>query len=298
MRRHIHTGGSVRRLGVGDVIICCVITLLALGCLLPMLLVLNNSFATDAAIIKNGYSFFPRETTMAAYKRLFARGSATMRGYRITVFVTLVGTLSAVLITYMCGYSLANPHVRYRNGIALFFFATTVFNSGLVPWYMICRALHMYDNLWALIIPGMLFSPFNMFLMRNFIRGIPTSLMESAYIDGAGDGRIAFQIYFPLAVPVVATIALFYALDYWNNWFNAIMLLDNNALYPLQMILYKIQSDANMLKKLSYVSKTETAPTEAYKMAAAIVTIGPIILLYPFLQRYFTKGLIVGAIKG
>lgn len=263
-----------------------------------MYLVLVNSFATEESILKNGYQVIPEAFSVEAYQSIFYAGSPTLKSYGITILTTVVGTFLAVIITYMCGFALANDQLKYRNGFALFFFITTVFNSGLVPWYMICRVLHLYNNIWALIIPSMVFTPFNMFLTRNFIKGIPSSLMDSARIDGAGELTIAFKIYFPVSAPVVATITLFYALGYWNNWFNAIMLLDSSDLYPLQMILFKIQSDLSMLRDLTNVGLSKTIPTESFKMASAIVTIGPIVLLYPFLQRYFTEGLIIGAVKG
>lgn len=275
-----------------------VLILIAFSCLFPMYLVLVNSFATEESILKNGYQVIPEAFSVEAYQSIFYAGSPTLKSYGITILTTVVGTFLAVIITYMCGFALANDQLKYRNGFALFFFITTVFNSGLVPWYMICRVLHLYNNIWALIIPSMVFTPFNMFLTRNFIKGIPSSLMDSARIDGAGELTIAFKIYFPVSAPVVATITLFYALGYWNNWFNAIMLLDSSDLYPLQMILFKIQSDLSMLRDLTNVGLSKTIPTESFKMASAIVTIGPIVLLYPFLQRYFTEGLIIGAVKG
>ena len=283
---------------LSQVIMGTVLILIAFSCLFPMYLVLVNSFATEESILKNGYQVIPEAFSVEAYQSIFYAGSPTLKSYGITILTTVVGTFLAVIITYMCGFALANDQLKYRNGFALFFFITTVFNSGLVPWYMICRVLHLYNNICALIIPSMVFTPFNMFLTRNFIKGIPSSLMDSARIDGAGELTIAFKIYFPVSAPVVATITLFYALGYWNNWFNAIMLLDSSDLYPLQMILFKIQSDLSMLRDLTNVGLSKTIPTESFKMASAIVTIGPIVLLYPFLQRYFTEGLIIGAVKG
>ena len=283
---------------LSQVIMGTVLILIAFSCLFPMYLVLVNSFATEESILKNGYQVIPEAFSVEAYQSIFYAGSPTLKSYGITILTTVVGTFLAVIITYMCGFALANDQLKYRNGFALFFFITTVFNSGLVPWYMICRVLHLYNNIWALIIPSMVFTPFNMFLTRNFIKGIPSSLMDSARIDGAGELTIAFKIYFPVSAPVVATITLFYALGYWNNWFNAIMLLDSSDLYPLQMILFKIQSDLSMLRDLTNVGLSKTIPTESFKMASAIVTIGPIVLLYPFLLRYFTEGLIIGAVKG
>jgi putative aldouronate transport system permease protein len=204
------------------------------------------------------------------------------------------------MVTGMAAYSLANKRVVFRDRIALFFFFTMIFSGGIVPWYIMCTKLGLRNNIFALIVPGLLFNPFNLFLVRNFMRGIPDSLMESAKIDGAGDATIAFKIYFPLSLPVLAAVALFYALGYWNDWWNAIMLVDNKNLYPLQYMLFKLQSEAQMLKDLQFRGSSSNIklPTESLKMSTVVVTIGPIVFLYPFLQRYFVKGLIIGSVKG
>jgi len=199
----------------------------------------------------------------------------------------------------MAAYALANKRVKYRNGWALYFYVTMVFSAGLVPWYIMCNTLGFRDNLQALIIPSLIFSPFNMFLTRNFMKGIPDSLMESAYIDGANDATIAFRIYLPLCLPVLATISLFYALGYWNSWFNAIMLVEDKKLFPLQYLLFEIRSTTNMLASMQEGALSNVVlPGESLKMATVVLTIGPIVLLYPQLQKYFVKGLVIGAIKG
>lgn len=182
----------------------------------------------------------------------------------------------------------------------MYFFIPMVFGSGIVPWYLICNALHLRNNLFALIIPNLLFNTFNMFLVRNFMSGLPDSLRESATIDGANDAVIAVKIYFPLAVPVLATVGLFYALGYWNDWWNAIMLVEDKKLYPIQYLLLQLKSQISMLKDLQYLSGSvsQAPPTESLKMATSVITVGPIILLYPFLQRYYVKGLVVGSVKG
>jgi putative aldouronate transport system permease protein len=155
------------------------------------------------------------------------------------------------------------------------------------------------NNIWALLIPNLLFSAFNLFLVRNFMSGLPSALMESAKIDGANDITIAFRIVFPLCKPVLATVALFYGLAYWNDWWNAIMLVDNAKLYPVQYLLFKLQSDIRMLNEIQGANMGATSPpAESVKMATAVVTIGPIVLMYPFLQRYFIKGLVIGSVKG
>lgn len=274
-----------------------IVAVLALCCILPMVLVFMVSITDETAIGRNGYSFFPEAFSLEAYSRVIYAGSPLFRSYGVTILMVVVGTVLAVLITYFAAYPLANKQVKYRNGFAMYFFITSVFNAGLVPWYLICRQLHLYNNIWALIIPSMVFTPFNMFLVRNFVREVPSELMESARIDGAGEFRTAVQICMPLCKPVLATITLFYGINYWNSWFNAIMLVDDSKLYPLQMLLMKIQSDIKMMTMVTAAGNT-VLPTEGVKMATVVMTVGPIIFLYPFLQRYFVKGIIMGSVKG
>jgi putative aldouronate transport system permease protein len=287
----------MRRFSLFQCINVTINALFALFCFLPIFLVLIVSFTDEETILKNGYSFIPKHWSIEAYKLIFTGQGLVWNSYMISILVTLVGTGAAVLITAMAAYSLANRQVKYRNGWALYFFITMIFSAGLVPWYMICSNLGMKDNLLSLIIPGMLFNPFNMFLVRNFMAAIPESLMESAKIDGANDATIAYRIYFPICKPVLATVTLFYGLAYWNNWFNAIMLVDNQNLFPLQYILFKLQSEIAMLSQLQSGIRTNP-PGESLKMATAIITIGPIVFLYPYLQRYFIKGLVIGSVKG
>lgn len=278
------------------------VILFAVFCVLPFILTFIVSITEERIIRVYGYSFIPREISFYAYRLIFLRGSAVVRAYGVSIFVTVVGTALAVCVTMMGAYLLANKNVHYRNHLALFFFVTMVFNTGIVPWYFVCRYLGLTNNIWALIIPSLVFSPFNLFLVRNFLRTIPDELRECATIDGANDATIAFRIYLPLSMPVLATITLFYGLGYWNNWFNAIMLVDDRNLYPLQYILMQLQSQIRMIQDLQRMHGQSisgiTAPIESTKMATAIVTVGPIIFLYPFLQRYFVKGLIIGSVKG
>lgn len=275
------------------------VSLIALACVLPMILVLSISFSSDQAIRTYGYQLFPREFSLEAYRLLFQGGSGLFQSYFISISVTVLGTFMAVLITFMAAFTLVNKNVKYRNTLAFFFFVPMVFSGGLVPWFLMCRALGLTDNFFALLIPSLLFSPFNMFLCRNFMRSsVPDSLMESAKLDGAGDFLIAFRIYLPLSTPVIATVALFYGIAYWNDWFNAIMLVNDENLFPLQFMLMKIQSEIEMLQRLQPGVPVINLPGESLKMAAAVLTIGPIILLYPYLQRYFVKGLVIGGVKG
>ncbi len=287
----------MKKLTASQVIINLIIAVFALACILPLFLVVINSFASERSITLHGYSFLPSEWSTMAYRMMFGPKNLLLNSYAITIQVTVLGTAVATFITYCAGFSLANKNLKYRNGLALYFFITMVFNAGLVPWYLVSKGIGAYNNIWALIVPSLMFSPFNLFLMRNFIKGIPDSLHESGRIDGASDVRIAFQIYFPLCLPVIATVTLFYALGYWNNYFNALMLVDSDKLYPLQMLLFKIQSEISKVSAMAQ-GVTTNPPSESFKMATAVMTMGPIILLYPFLQRYFIKGMVVGAVKG
>jgi putative aldouronate transport system permease protein len=290
-----------RRLTAGKVTVAALVALFALACVVPMVLTVAVSLTDEDAIVRDGYSFLPAAWSLYAYRLIFRAGSSVLRSYALSLFVTAAGTGGAVCITAMAAYTLANRGVRCRNGLALFIYVTMVFSAGIVPWYFICRALGLRNNLAALVVPSLFFNPFNLFLARNYMAGIPDSLRESATIDGAGDIATAFQIYFPLSVPVLATVALFYGLGYWNDWWNAIMLVDDRRLYPLQFLLLQLRSQISMIRDLQLGSSgasTATPPAESMKMATAVVTIGPIVLLYPLLQRYFVKGLVVGSVKG
>ena len=276
------------------------ILLFSLVCLLPMVLTFMVSITDESTIMRYGYSFFPKKFSGYAYRLMFQGGSNVLQSYGISILVTVVGTLAAVVITGLCAYTLANKNVKYRNALALFIFIPMVFTAGIVPWYLICTWLHLRNNLAALIVPNLLFNPFNMYLVRNFMEGVPDSLRESATIDGANDAVIAFRIYFPLCMPALATVGLFYGLAYWNDWWNAIMLVDDQSLYPIQYFLLQLKSRISMLRDLQYLSGSGslTPPTESLKMATAIVTVGPIVPLYPFLQKYYVKGLVIGSVKG
>lgn len=298
INRKVIVRNKIERLSPLRVLNYALISLFSFLCVLPMALVIMISFTEEASIKANGYQLFPNEMTIQAYRLLFTPSSSIFPSYVVSLSVTFFGTLLAVTITGMASFTLCNKSVHYRNSLAVFFFIPMVFNAGLVPWYMMNRTLGLTNNILALIVPSLMFSAYNLFLTRNFMNGIPDSLMESAKLDGATDAQIAFRIYFPLSKPVLAAIALFYGVAYWNDWFNAIMLVDNDKLFPLQYMLYQIRSQVSALQRLQPDVPVRKLPGESLKMATAIVTIGPIIFLYPFLQKYFIKGLIIGGVKG
>lgn len=274
--------------------------LFALFCVMPMLLVVIVSFTDEMTVARVGYSFWPEKWSLDAYKLVFRSVDTMLRSYGVTIFVTVMGTICAVLMTAGAGYALSNPNCALRNALSLYFYFTMLFSGGIVPWYIICRRLGLTNNIWALMVPSLMFNPFNMFLTRNYMAGLPVSLRESATIDGASEFRIAMQIIIPLSKPVLAAITLFYAIGYWNDWWNAIMLVEDRWLFTLQYLLFKLQSEISMLNQMQHVSSANASqmPSETLKMATAFATAAPILLLYPFLQKHFVQGLVMGAVKG
>jgi len=276
-----------------------VITLFCLFCVLPIMVIISSSFETESVIIREGYSLFPKIFTTDAYQVVFA-SAHIYRAYGVTIFTTFVGTILAMFMTITLAYPLSLKKVKFRNPITFFVYFTMLFNGGLVPTYiLISRTLGLRDNIWVLILP-MMFSAWNMFLMRNFFQALPEELPESAYMDGANDLTILFKIMLPISTPGIATISLFYALGFWNQWFNAMLYLNDRTMMPLQYLIMDLVRSADAIREMAQMTgiPTNSIPANSLRMATTLVTIGPIILLYPFAQRYFTRGLTVGAIKG
>jgi ABC-type glycerol-3-phosphate transport system permease component len=254
------------------------------------------SLGSEKSVIDNGYQLIPEEFSLLAYKTIF-EDSSIYYAYGVSIFVTTVGTLLSLLICGMAGYAMSLNRVRYRNAISMYFYIPMVFNAGLLPWYMVCtQLLHLQNTIMALILP-MLVSSFNIFLMRNYFKTIPASLIESADIDGCGVMRTFFQVVLPLSKPIIATVALFVGLAYWNDWSLALWFIDERNLFPLQYMLFRIESMMEFIRKNGYIGGFEF-PAQTYQIATLFVTIGPIILLYPLIQRYFVKGIMIGAVKG
>ncbi|OPJ60473.1 carbohydrate ABC transporter permease [Clostridium oryzae] len=277
-----------------------IISILTILCLVPFWLIISGSFTSDRAISKYGFSLMPKQFSLQAYRLLFDNPGQILKAYGVSIMITLLGTLGGIIIMSMAGYVLHRKDFKNRNKISFFIYFTTLFNGGLVPWYiLITKYLALKDSYLVLIIPGMA-SAFNILLVRNFMSSIPEALIESAKIDGAGDFLIYWRIVLPLAKPVLATVGLFLGLGYWNDWFMASLFIKSPEKYPLQYLLYKTLQSAQFLSASTasnYVS-AQQLPTESLKMATAVVATGPIILLYPFVQRYFVQGITIGAVKG
>lgn len=264
--------------------------------LFPFLVVLAVSFSDESSIAKNGFRLIPEKWSLGAYRLLF-EGSVVFDAYRISMIVTVAGTIISVLITSMLGYALSRKSLKYRNVLNMIVYIPMIFSGGLVPFYMVLLKLHLKDNILGLILP-MLFNPFFMFLILNFFRGLPDAVIESAKIDGAGEFRIYRSIVMRLAAPGIATITLFYALNYWNEWNLALLLINDTRLYPLQYLLRMILMRVSYVGQAAMNANVSEIPAESTKMATVIVTIGPIMLVYPFVQKYFIKGITIGAVKG
>jgi putative aldouronate transport system permease protein len=276
-----------------------IVAVFTLLCLTPFWLMVMGSLTKESSILRDGYQLIPRVWSLSAYDLVFS-SQRILKSYLVTVEVTLLGTAISMLLTCMLAYALAVPGLRYTKYLSMFVFFTMLFSGGMVPWYiLVTHYLHLQNTLLALTLPYAV-SPFWMFLMRNFFKGIPESVMESARIDGATDVLILFRIVLPLSLPSMATVGLFYGLMYWNDWYLALMFIEREGLFPLQFLLRSLVSNLlNVAASLNpRMAVAQEVPAYSVRMSTAIITIGPIVLFYPFVQKYFVKGLTVGAIKG
>lgn len=272
--------------------------LLTLCAFLPFWLVVINSFASEANIARNGYQLWPDVFSMDAYTYVF-RGNQVYRSYRNTLMIVGLGTPLAVIISCMYAYVLSHRKVKYGRQLSFMTYFTMIMGSSLVGFYiLVTNWLGMKDNLWALILPRLI-NPFYVFIMVAAYRTVPYEIYESAELDGANDIQTFFRIIWPVTTPAVATVFLFYALLYWNDWWLALLFIDNYKLHPLQMMIRSLISSITASSYLAAENLTGIAiPTNAVKMAVVCVTVGPIVLVYPFVQKYFISGITVGAVKG
>lgn len=289
---------------LSSVIIHIIIIFFALICLLPLALIISISFSEEIDIIKYGFRIIPMNFTTTAYSVIFKDLSKLINSYKVTLTVTFVGTLSSLFIMSMFAYTLSRRDYKYRRILSFYMFFTMLFSGGLVPWYiLITRYLKLTDTYGALIIPYLV-SAWNLFLLRTYFMKIPFSLIESAKIDGASEFRIYTHICLPLSTPALATVGLFIALNYWNDWWLSLLFINKREMYSLQMLLKVMMENIEYLKSdmarmfNPEMLKSIELPSESTRMAMCLLAIGPIMLLFPFLQKYFVEGLTVGSIKG
>ncbi|SDX07246.1 carbohydrate ABC transporter permease [Paenibacillus sp. CF384] len=274
-------------------------------CLLPILLVVGVSFSDEKSIALHGYKLIPEKFSLSAYEYLWFDIHSIITAYGISILVTVVGTIAGIIMTALFAYPLSRGDFHFRGFFSFFIFFTMIFSGGLVPWYLVyTNLLHLKDTIFALIVPGLLMNAFYVIIMRTFFQTtIHPSIIESATMEGAGEGRILVQIVVPLSLPVFATIGLFYSLGYWNGWYNSLIFINNDDIINLQYMMYKVLMNLQFLLANAQAggpSSTEIAnlPSESVRMAMCIVGTGPMVFAYPFFQKYFVKGLTVGAVKG
>ena len=279
-----------------------ILTVMVTLTLLPILLIIIASFTEETSLLQNGYSFIPKAWSFDAYYYIIKQGSVILRAYGVSVLVTVAGTVLSVAITTTLAYPMARTSFRYRNVLSFFVFFTMLFSGGIVPSYIMwTNYFHIKNTIWALIVPNYLVSAFNVILVKNFYaNNIPGSLIEAAQLDGATEMQIFRKLVFPMARPVVATISLFTGLCYWNDWTNGLYYVDNQKLYSIQLLLMKIMNNIEALKANANLmgAGAISLPGTSVRMAIAFIGILPILIVYPFVQKYFVAGLTVGSVKG
>lgn len=273
------------------------VTAFAVICFYPLLYVFAISVTPYTEYLENPLRLIPSTLDLSAYVKLLHL-PLIYSGYRVTIFNTVTGTLLNIILLCITAYPLSKKDLKGRNIILALITFTMFFNGGLIPNFYIIRSLHLYDTIWALILPGCL-GAYNLILMKNFISNIPASLEESAYIDGANEFQVLWKIIVPLSKPAIATFVIFHVVSQWNSYFNAIIYTSKRSLWPLMLVLREMVVDDGMaLVNQSTAVGSSLVNTYTLKMATIIVCVLPILCIYPFMQRYFTKGLLVGSVKG
>ncbi|WP_100407574.1 carbohydrate ABC transporter permease [Bacillus solitudinis] len=277
---------------------------ISIFCIIPFVLLVISSFTDEMSILQNGYSFFPEKFSTQAFVYLWEQKNQLIRAYGITIFVTVVGTITGLAFTALLAFPLSRKEFPFGKIITFLVFFTLLFNGGLVPtYYVYTQVFDIKNTIWALIVPVLLVNGFNVLLMRTFFANtIPDAVLESARIDGAGEFRTFFAIVLPMSLPILATIGLLQTIMYWNDWMNGLIYLTDPSLYSIQNILNRILTDIQFLTSNSdYAAQSGEAisqlPSATIRMAIAVVGILPIIIAYPFFQKYLIKGIAIGSVK-
>lgn len=282
-----------------------VMILLCLCCILPFFLLIGSSLSSDASLMKFGYRFIPREFSTAAYDYLFGSKEILLRAYGMTILVTTIGTIANITLTMLIAYPLSRKDMPCRNILSFFVFFTMLFHGGMVPSYIIwTQIFHIKDTIWGQILPNYMLSAFNIIMMRTyFTTNIPGEIIDASRIDGASELQILGKIVLPLSKPIVSTIALMTALVYWNDWTNGLYFITRNTkLYTIQNVLNTMVSNAQFLATQANAGQLLQAggsiPNVSTRMAVAVIAVIPILIIYPFFQKSFVKGIVIGGVKG
>ena len=276
-----------------------ILIILSLTCVIPFILLISASLSSEKSLIVEGYGFWPKEFSWAAYEYLFADGVTIIRAYGMTILVTVIGTGVGLLITTMLAYAISRRDLPGRNKIAFFVFFAMLFNGGIVPTYiMYVNYFHIKDTIWALIVPNYLVFGFYVIMMRTyFAQNLPESCLESARIDGASEFRIFRKIAMPMSTPILATVGMMMAITYWNDWQNGLYYVNDSKLYTIQLILNKMLQNVEAIKTIATNVSIEI-PGTSIRMAIAVLGALPIMCAFPFFQKYYVKGITIGAVKG
>jgi putative aldouronate transport system permease protein len=278
-----------------EILNCSFLTLLALVCILPFINVLATSFATPAEVLSKKFILFPTTFTLDAYKFILSTPTV-FRSIGVSVGITVIGTLLSMIVTSLMAYALSRRYLIGRGVINFMVVSTMLFSGGMIPSFLVVKNLGLINSYWALILPGCV-SAMNMIIMRNFFQALPTSLEESAKIDGASDLTVFIKIMLPLALPSIATISLFYAVGYWNSFQNAIMYIVDSKKWPLQVLLRQIVIMSSGIESNPSAADIQP-PASSIKMAVIVLGTVPMLMVYPFIQKYFVKGALMGSVKG
>lgn len=286
--------------GITNILANIILAIFSIACIFPFIFVIIISLTSEQSLLQNGYSVFPSEWSLDAYKYLIESGGALAQSYIVTIIVTILGTIVNVTMVSTYAYAISRPNFAYRKQFTFLAFFTMLFGGGMVPSYIVMtQVLGLKNTIWALILP-LAFNVFNIIVMRTFFqKSVPESIIESARIDGASELKIFVKMVIPLALPGIATIALFSTLAYWNDWFNAMLYIDYQNLVPLQHMLMKIEKNMEFIRQNAMLSGQvmSALPQESVRMAMVVISTLPIACTYPFFQKYFISGLTIGGVK-
>lgn len=277
------------------------LTLLSIICVLPFIVIISGSLTDNYTILKEGFSLLPRNTTLESYRTIFRSPEGIVQAYKMNFYYTFMGTALGLMVITLTAYVISRKDFKYRNNVSFLIYFTTIFGGGMIPWYMMyANVLNLRGSTLAIWFPALM-SPFLVILMRTFITGsVPDAVVESAKIDGAGHWTIFWRIVLPVLGPGLATVGLFQALGYWNDWYRSSMFSTSSDTWSLQFYLYDMVNSTMAMRQMAQNVSLNTAdlPTQTVKLSMAVVATGPVLLFYPFVQRYFVSGITIGAVKG
>ena len=289
-----------KRIKVSQVALYGILTLISVLWIIPVLFIFSLSVTPETSLSEVGYRLIPKEITFDAYTYIIKNPAQILNSYKISIIVTVIGTVAGLMFTTGIAYAMSRKDFKLGKHITRFVMFAMLFHGGLIPTYIVVtQVLHLGKTLWVLILT-MLVSPWNIFLMKSFLSSIPTELLEASFIDGATEYQTYFKVVLPLAKPGLATVGLLILFSYWNDWYQAMLYIDNMDLVPLQLLLYKIISNIQFVLQNSFYLASEggSFPTIAARMATCVIAIAPMLLAFPFFQKYLAKGLTLGSVKG